>query len=121
MDDEKEHLNVIEQLASGSRLSAFTMPAVSAQSKTVADYVHASFADKTLTTSHCKVDRPHQGKGLGGLLTEAAEKRARNLGASISKVKLCVLETKDKARKFFAKSGFQGLCQVCIKLSPVQL
>ncbi|OLP79172.1 hypothetical protein AK812_SmicGene40568 [Symbiodinium microadriaticum] len=103
MDDEKEHLKVIEQLASGCRPSAFTLPAVSTQSKTVAGYIHASIVDTTLTISQCKVDRPHQGRGLGGLLIQAAEKRARNLEASISRVKLSVLETNDSARKCYAK------------------
>ena len=74
----------------------------------MAGYVHASFEDKTLTITHCKVDRPHQGRGLGGLLIEAAEKRADNLGGAISKVKLTVLETNEPAaRKCYAKSGFQ--------------
>ncbi|CAE7873193.1 ANKRD65 [Symbiodinium microadriaticum] len=111
MDDENEHLKVIEGFASGSRPSAFTLPAVSTQSKTVAGYVHASFADKTLTITQCKVDRPHQGRGLGGLLLEAAEKRARNLGASISRVKLSVLETNEPAQTCYAKAGFK----VCAK------
>ena len=111
MDDENEHLKVIEGFASGCRPSAFTLPAVSTQSKTVAGYVHASFADKTLTITQCKVDRPHQGRGLGGLLLEAAEKRARNLGASISRVKLSVLQTNEPAQTCYAKAGFK----VCAK------
>ena len=91
----------------GDRPSSFTLPAVSQQTRTVAGYVHACFADQTLTIKHCKVDRPHQGRGLGGLLIEAAEKRAQKLGAAISKVKLTVLETNEPARKCYAKSGFQ--------------
>ena len=79
-DDEQNRLKVIEALASGGRPSSFTLPAVSKQTRTLAGYIHASFADQTLTITHCKVDRPHQGRGLGGLLIEAAEKRAENLG-----------------------------------------
>eukprot|EP00439_Symbiodinium_sp_Y106_P024370 s813_g2.t5 len=106
-DDEEHRLKVIEALASGGRPSSFTLPAVSKQTRTLAGYVHASFADQTLTITHCKVDRPHQGRGLGGLLIEAAEKRAEHLGAAVSKVKLLVLETNEPARKCYAKSGFQ--------------
>ncbi|CAE7648321.1 unnamed protein product [Symbiodinium sp. CCMP2456] len=118
MDDEKEHLKVIEQLASGSRPSAFTLPAVSTQTKTLAGYVHASVEDKTLKIAHCKVDRPHQRRGLGGLLLEAAEKRARNLGACISKVRLSVLETNEPARKCYAKSGFKVYAKSSSKFLP---
>ena len=118
MDDEKEHLKVIEQLAGGSRPSAFTLPAVSTQTKTLAGYVHASFADKTLTITHCKVDRPHQGRGVGGLLLEAAEKRARHLGAAISRVKLSVLETNEPARKCYAKSGFKVYAESSSSFPP---
>ena len=117
-DDEKEHLKVIEQLAGGSRPSAFTLPAVSTQTKTLAGYVHASFADKTLTITHCKVDRPHQGRGVGGLLLEAAEKRAQNLGAAIAKVKLSVLETNEPARKCYAKSGFKVCAESSSSFPP---
>ena len=90
-DDEEHRLKVIESLASGGHSSSFTLPAVSQQTRTLAGYVHASFADQTLTIKQCKVDRPHQGRGLGGLLIEAAEKRAEHLGAAVSKVQLTVL------------------------------
>ena len=106
-DDVQNRLKVIELLASGGHPSSFTLPAVSQQTCNLAGYVHASVADKTLTIKHCKVDRPHQGRGLGGLLIEAAEKRAEHLGAAISKVQLTVLETNEPARKCYAKSGFQ--------------
>ncbi|CAE7194118.1 ANKRD65 [Symbiodinium sp. CCMP2592] len=106
-DEEQARLKVIEEMATGGRPSAFTLPAVSQQTHTMAGYVHASFADQTLVIKHCKVDRPHQGRGLGGLLIQAAEKHAQKLGAAISTVKLSVLETNEPARKCYAKSGFQ--------------
>ncbi|CAE7194153.1 GAUT3 [Symbiodinium sp. CCMP2592] len=106
-DEEQARLKVIEEMATGGRPSAFTLPAVSQQTHTLAGYVHASFADQTLVIKHCKVDRPHQGRGLGGLLIQAAEKHAQKLGAAISTVKLSVLETNEPARKCYAKSGFQ--------------
>ena len=106
-DDEEHRLKVIEALASGGHPSSFTLPAVSKQTRNLAGYVHASVADNTLTIKHCKVDRPHQGRGLGGLLIEAAERRTEHLGAAVSKVQLTVLETNEPARKCYAKSGFQ--------------
>ncbi|CAE7705208.1 ANKRD65 [Symbiodinium sp. CCMP2592] len=106
-EDEDIRLKVIEEMATGGRPSAFTLPAVSQQTHTVAGYVHASFADQTLVIKHAKVDRPHQGRGLGGLLIQAAEKHAQKLGAGIATVKLSVLETNEPARKCYAKSGFQ--------------
>ncbi|CAE7633168.1 ANKRD65 [Symbiodinium sp. CCMP2592] len=107
MGDEKAHENVIDELAQGSRPSAFTLAAVSQQTRTLAGYVYASFTDETLKIGQVKVDRPHQERGLGGLLLKAAEKRAQNLGASISKVKLSVLETNKGAQRCYAKSGFK--------------
>ena len=107
MGDEKAHEKIIEELAQGSRPRAFTLAAVSQQTRTLAGYVYASFTDDTLKIGQVKVDRPHQEKGLGGLLLKAAEKRAQNLGASISKAKLTVLETNIGAQRCYAKSGFK--------------
>ncbi|CAE7705251.1 ANKRD65 [Symbiodinium sp. CCMP2592] len=88
MGDEKAHEKIIDELAQGSRPRAFTLAAVSQQTRTLAGYVYASFTDETLKIGQVKVDRPHQERGLGGLLLKAAEKRAQNLGASIAKVQL---------------------------------
>ena len=83
--DEKAREKIIDGLAQGSRPGSFTLTAVSQQTRTVAGYVFADIADETLNIGQLKVDRAHQERGLGGLLLKAAEKRARNLGASISK------------------------------------
>ena len=63
--------------------------------------MYAKFEEQELTIWQVKVDRGHRGKGLGGLLFETAEKRARGLGCSLSKVKLSVLETNEKARMLY--------------------
>ena len=107
MGDEKAHEKIIDELTQGSRPRAFTLAAVSQQTRTLAGYVYASFTDDTLKIGQVKVDRPHQERGLGGLLLKAAEKRAQNLGASISKAKLTVLETNIGAQRCYAKSGFK--------------
>ena len=48
----------------------------------VTGYVYAKFEKQELTIGQVQVDRAHQGKRLGGLLLEAAEKRARGVGFS---------------------------------------
>eukprot|EP00439_Symbiodinium_sp_Y106_P066228 s813_g10.t1 len=105
--DEKEYLLRIEELATASCAAGFTLPAVSRETRALAGYVHATFDSETLKIQQCKVDRPHQGKGLGGLLLQAAEERARNLGASFCKVKLCVLDSNEPAKKCYTKAGFK--------------
>jgi len=107
VNDEKAHEDVIEELAQGARPSAFTLTAVSQQTRMVAGHVYASFADGTLKIGQLKVDSSHQERGLGGLLLKAAEKNANKLGASISRVKLTVLETNEGAKRCYAKSGFK--------------
>ena len=107
MGDEKAHEKIIEELAQGSRPRAFTLAAVSQQTRTLAGHVYASFDDETLKISQLKVERSHQGKGLGGLLLKAAEKKACQLGASIATVKLSVLESNEGAQRCYAKSGFK--------------
>ena len=64
----------------------------------MAGYVHATFDNEILKIKQCKVDRAHQGKGLGGLLLQAAEERARKLGSSFRKVKLTVLDSNEPAK-----------------------
>ncbi|CAE7785434.1 Tanc1 [Symbiodinium sp. CCMP2456] len=103
----KEHLRLIEAFATGSRPGAFTLAAVSQKSRTVAGYIHASLEDDTMKIKHVKADRPHQGKGLGGLLLLAAEKRALKLASCIAKAKLSVLDTNGPAKRCYAKAGFK--------------
>ncbi|CAE7836624.1 unnamed protein product [Symbiodinium sp. CCMP2592] len=100
-------LAAIENLASGKCTNQFTLAAVSASTNTIAGYVFASFTTDVLDIGHCKVDRSHQGKGLGGLLLQAAETNARNKGSDHSTVKLSVLETNEAAIKCYCKAGFK--------------
>ena len=106
VDEDEKYVNCIESLASASCPSGFTLPAVSRETRTVAGYVHATFDNEILKIKQCKVDRAHQGKGLGGLLLQAAEERARKLGSSFRKVKLTVLDSNEPAKKCYAKAGF---------------
>ena len=69
--------------------------------------VCANFEEQELTIGQVKVDRDHQGKGLGGLLLEAAEKSARGLGCPLSTVNMSVLQTNQKAQRCYAKAGFK--------------
>lgn len=106
VDDDKKYVNGIERLASAACPSGFTLPAVSRETRTVAGYVHATFDSEILKIRQCKVGRDHQGKGLGGLLLQAAEERARKLGSSFRTVKLTVLDSNEPAKKCYAKAGF---------------
>lgn len=105
--DEEVHEKLIDELAAGARPRAFTLTAVSQQTRTVAGYIYATVADKTLKIGQLKVDRGHQERGLGGLLLKAAEKNARKLGAPFSKVTLTVLETNEGAQRCYTKAGFK--------------
>ena len=58
-------------------------------------YARASSAEKTPQIAHCQVDRPHQGKGRGGLLIKAARASAKHKGSSREKVKMKMLDTHD--------------------------
>ncbi|CAE7318327.1 unnamed protein product, partial [Symbiodinium sp. KB8] len=108
VDDDKKYVNGIERLASAACPSGFTLPAVSRETRTVAGYVHATFDSEILKIRQCKVGRDHQGKGLGGLLLQAAEERARKLGSSFRTVKLTVLDSNEPAKKCYAKAGFNA-------------
>ncbi|CAE7940172.1 unnamed protein product, partial [Symbiodinium sp. KB8] len=58
--DEEVHEKLIDELAAGARPRAFTLTAVSQQTRTVAGYIYATVADKTLKIGQLKVDRGHQ-------------------------------------------------------------
>ncbi|CAE7325224.1 BXL6 [Symbiodinium sp. CCMP2456] len=109
VDDKAEdkHVACIEELASALKPSSFTLTAVSQTTNMVLGYVYAKFEEQELTIGQVKVDRGHQGKGLGGLLLGAAERRARGLGWPFAKVNLSVLETNEKARRCYTKAGFK--------------
>ena len=66
----------IDRMTSGFDPSSFTLPAVCKETKTIAGYfMPPLILTKTtlkLETCHCKVDRAHKGRGLGGLLCPTA-------------------------------------------------
>ena len=112
----------IERFANGLDLSSCASAAVSKETKTIAWYVHATFdSDQSnLVITHCKVDRAHPGKGLGGLLLEATE---ANVGidkciASFTAT-LVFLETNAAARKCNEKAGFKEYGRSNSAFSPI--
>ena len=112
-------MKLIEAFATGARPSAFTLAAVSQKSGTVAGYIHAGFEDSsTLKIKHVKADRPHQGKGLGGLLTQAAEKRAHKLSSGCSKMTPSVLDSNEPAKRCYEKAGFKVAFSTPSKFPP---
>ena len=105
-------------LASVLKPSSFTLTAVPQTTKMATGYVYAKFEKQELTIGQVKVDRGHQGKGLGGLLLQAAEKRARGLGFSFSETNLSVLETNEKARRCYTKGGFKASASAPSRFPP---
>ena len=119
MEASKDHLKLIEAFATGARPSAFTLAAVSQKSRTVAGYIRAGFEDSsTLKIKHVKADRPHQGKGLGGLLIQAAEKRAHKLSSGWSKMTLGVLDNNEPSKRCYEKACFKAAFSTPSKFPP---
>ncbi|CAE7325281.1 unnamed protein product [Symbiodinium sp. CCMP2456] len=69
VDDKAEdkHVACVEELASALKPSSFTLTAVS---QTTNMDVYSKYEEQELTIGQVKVDRGHQGKGLGGLLLQ---------------------------------------------------
>ncbi|CAE7617287.1 NTPCR [Symbiodinium necroappetens] len=70
VDDKAEdkHVACIEELASAFKPSSLTLTALSQTTNMVTGYVYANFEKQELTIGQVKVDRGHQGKGLGILV-----------------------------------------------------
>ena len=79
---EDKHVAWIEELASALKPSSLTLTAVSQTTTMLQATSMRKIEKQELTIGPVKVDRGHQGKGLGGLLLQAAEKRARGFGFS---------------------------------------
>ena len=102
----------IDRMTSGFDPSSFTLPAVRKETKTIAGYfMPPLILTKTtlkLETCHCKVDRAHKGRGLGGLLLGAAGANVGiDKGITSFTVKFVVSETNAASRNSMKKGWFQ--------------
>eukprot|EP00438_Fugacium_kawagutii_P014557 Skav232300 [mRNA] locus=scaffold882:453582:454649:- [translate_table: standard] len=108
--DEAGHaVNGIETVVSGRNPEHFTLPLVETKTKNIAGYVHATYTPekKEMAIAHVKVDSEHIGKGLGGLLIDAAEDHSKFLGWTCKKTYLSVLKANARARRCYLKAGFK--------------
>eukprot|EP00438_Fugacium_kawagutii_P014559 Skav232302 [mRNA] locus=scaffold882:493062:494126:- [translate_table: standard] len=108
--DEAGHaVNGIETVVSGRNPEHFTLPLVETTTKNIAGYVHATYTPekKEMAIAHVKVDSEHIGKGLGGLLIDAAEDHSKFLGWTCKKTYLSVLKANVRARRCYSKAGFK--------------
>jgi len=69
-------------------------------------YVHTFRDGNDLDVSHLKVDRAHQGKGLGGLLIAAAVRMALRNECELRQLRLVVLQRNERAVQLYSKLGF---------------
>eukprot|EP00438_Fugacium_kawagutii_P014532 Skav232275 [mRNA] locus=scaffold882:180523:184838:- [translate_table: standard] len=105
--DEAGHaVNGIETVVSGRNPEHFTLQLVETKTKNIAGYVHATYTPekKEMAIAH---DSEHIGKGLGGLLIDAAEDHSKFLGWTCKKTYLSVLKANARARRCYLKAGFK--------------
>eukprot|EP00438_Fugacium_kawagutii_P014560 Skav232303 [mRNA] locus=scaffold882:509544:510359:- [translate_table: standard] len=108
-DEAGDAVNGIETVVSGKNPQHFTLPLVEMKTKNIAGYVHATYAPekKEMSIAHVKVDSGHMGKGLGGLLIDAAENHSHTIGWTCKKTYLSVLKANARAVRCYSKAGFK--------------
>eukprot|EP00438_Fugacium_kawagutii_P000988 Skav221365 [mRNA] locus=scaffold2286:133990:135057:- [translate_table: standard] len=102
-------VNAIKLVVTGKLPEHFTLPLVEMKTKKIAGYVHSTYKaeKKEMSIAHVKVDSEHMGKGLGGLLIDAAEDYSQTVGWSCKKTYLSVLKANARARRCYFKAGFK--------------
>eukprot|EP00438_Fugacium_kawagutii_P014519 Skav232262 [mRNA] locus=scaffold882:8933:9745:- [translate_table: standard] len=108
-DDVGDAVSAIETVVSGKISHHFTLPLVEMKTQKIAGYVHSTYKpeEKEMTIAHVKVDSEHMGKGLGGLLIDAAEDYSQTIGWSCKRTCLSVLKANARARRCYRKAGFK--------------
>eukprot|EP00438_Fugacium_kawagutii_P014528 Skav232271 [mRNA] locus=scaffold882:132194:133261:- [translate_table: standard] len=108
-DEAGDAVNGIKTVVSGRNPFHFTLPLVETESKNIAGYVHATYKpeEKEMAIAHVKVDGGHMGKGLGGLLIDAAEDFSQTMGWSCKRTYLSVLKANARAIRCYSKAGFK--------------
>eukprot|EP00438_Fugacium_kawagutii_P003384 Skav231016 [mRNA] locus=scaffold1196:158087:159292:- [translate_table: standard] len=108
-DEAGRAVNGIRTVVSGKNSRDFTLPLVEIKTKNIAGYVHASYMPKKqqMDIAHVKVDSEHMGKGLGGLLIDAAEDHSRNIGWTCTRTYIQVLKANTRAVRCYSKAGFK--------------
>merc|ERR1712039_942251 len=72
----------------------------------IVGYVHVFRDGDNLDVSHLKVERPHQGKGLGALLIAGAVRTSLRDKWDLKKLRLVVLQKNERAVQLYSKLGF---------------
>eukprot|EP00438_Fugacium_kawagutii_P014553 Skav232296 [mRNA] locus=scaffold882:398467:399534:- [translate_table: standard] len=100
----------IETVVTGKNPQHFTLPLVEMKTKKIAGYVHSTYKPekKEMSIAHVKVDSEHMGKGLGGLLIDAAENHSLTIGWTCRKTYLSVLKANVRAQRCYEKAGFKS-------------
>eukprot|EP00438_Fugacium_kawagutii_P025675 Skav205820 [mRNA] locus=scaffold307:527493:528752:+ [translate_table: standard] len=108
-DEVGDAVDAIKLVVTGKLPEHFTLPLVEMKTKNIAGYVHSTYKpDKNeMSIAHVKVDREHMGKGLGGLLIDAAEDYSQEIGWACKKTYLSVLKANARAQRCYAKAGFK--------------
>eukprot|EP00438_Fugacium_kawagutii_P025660 Skav205805 [mRNA] locus=scaffold307:244920:245990:- [translate_table: standard] len=108
-DEAGDAVRGIETVVSGRNPFHFTLPLVEMKTKKIAGYVHSTYKPekKEMSIAHVKVDSGHMGKGLGGLLIDAAEDYSHTIGWTCKKTYLSVLKANARAVRCYAKAGFK--------------
>ncbi len=105
-EDTAEYMKVIRDNLSGNLESSFTIAAVDKDAGQISGYVRCTRHAGQKTISHIKVDEPHEGRGLGTLLIDAAEACALKKGWSAERTDLSVHRKNKRAQACYEKSHF---------------
>eukprot|EP00438_Fugacium_kawagutii_P025676 Skav205821 [mRNA] locus=scaffold307:535344:536603:+ [translate_table: standard] len=108
-DEAGDAVKAIETVVSGKNPQHFTLPLIETKTKNIAGYVHATYKPEKdeMSIAHVKVDSEHMGKGLGGLLIDAAEDYSQTVGWSCKRTCLSVLKANARALRCYSKAGFK--------------
>eukprot|EP00438_Fugacium_kawagutii_P017368 Skav201548 [mRNA] locus=scaffold1616:243567:244817:+ [translate_table: standard] len=102
-------VNAIKHVLCGKNPRHFTLPLVETKTQMIVGYVHASYKPEKqqMAIAHMKVDTDHTGRGLGGLLINAAEDYSTYIGWSCITTCLSVLTANARAQRCYSKAGFK--------------
>eukprot|EP00438_Fugacium_kawagutii_P000995 Skav221372 [mRNA] locus=scaffold2286:228310:229410:- [translate_table: standard] len=108
-DEVGDAFNAITIVVTGKNPQHFTLPLVEMKTKKIAGYVPSTYKPekKEMSVAHVKVDSEHMGKGLGGLLIDAAEDYSQIISWSCKSTDLSVVKANARARRCYSKAGFK--------------
>lgn len=108
--DEVVALHAIRSIVMGQTAAHVTVQCVhgTGQQRKVVGYCHICQDRNALDVSHLKVDRSHQGKGLGALLMAgAARATVRESWQNVHRMRLVLLQRNERAFRLYSRLGFE--------------